>query len=94
MAAAEVLRKMSFMSMGAEAYEIERKSTFRTEFIRQSCETLKTSPQMLRRRDPEYYDIILANASAATDRMWEEEKKLIAKWEEQRRKIRESVTLS
>ena len=41
---------------------------------------MRTTPQEMRRRDPEYYKSILARVSEETDKMWDEEKKLILKW--------------
>ena len=54
---------------------------------------MKIDPRRIRNEDPEYYDLILSKAAEATEKMWNEEKKLIAKWLEQDRKIVESVRM-
>lgn len=94
MGKSEIQRKLEFLSKGAYIYETEWRSVFRTEYINHFCDNMKTTPQEMRRKDPEYYESILARASEETDRMWNEEKKLILKWEEQNQKIRESVALT
>ncbi|MBR5407657.1 MAG: hypothetical protein IK111_08445 [Lachnospiraceae bacterium] len=84
---------MAFWSMGADEYESERKSGFMNEYINQFCKNMRTTPQEMRRKDPGYYKMILARASEETDKMWNEEKKLILKWKEQNKKVIESATL-
>lgn len=83
----EVQRKMEYLSNGADIYEAGWRNTCRNEYIKQSCEYMKMSPQAMKAKNPEYYKEILARANEIADRKWEEEKRLIAKWEEQRRNI-------
>ena len=94
MGMSEIQRKMRYMSMGAEQHESMRRREFRKEYISQYCKNMRLDQHVLKNSDPEYYEIIMNKAAEATDKMWEEEQKLIDKWEEQNRKIRESVTMA
>lgn len=85
---------MEYFSVGMEQYKASRTADFQKEFIDQYCKNLKQNPYTLKSKDPEYYRMILSLASDATDKMWEEEMKLIEKWEDQRKRICESVRLA
>ena len=90
----EVQRKMEYMSKGADMYESGWRSNIRDEYIRQSCEYMNLTPQAMKLKNPEYYKEILARACEEADLKWEEEKALIAKWEEQRKNILGSVRMA
>lgn len=91
MGKAEIQRKMEYFSVGMEQYRTERKAAFQKEFIDQHCRNMKLNPSTIKTRDPEYYKMILSLAADATDKMWDNEMKLIEKWEDQRKKICASV---
>lgn len=90
----EIQRKMEYMSVGAEIYESGWKNNTRSDYIKQSCDYLNMSPQALRIKNPAYYKDIVTRAGEVADMKWEEEKLLIAKWEEQRRTILESARMA
>ncbi|MCR5604249.1 MAG: hypothetical protein K6G27_11195 [Lachnospiraceae bacterium] len=89
----EIQRKLRFMTLGAEQYESMLRKDFRKNYIDQYCKNMKIDPRRVKNEDPEYYELILSKAAEATEKMWDEEKKLIAKWIEQDRKIVESVRM-
>jgi hypothetical protein len=90
----EIQRKMEYISLGADMYEAGWKNNYKSDYIKQSCDFLRTTPQAMRIKNPVYYKDIVARAGEAADMKWEEEKLLIAKWEDQRRTILESARMA
>ena len=90
----EIQRKMEYISLGAEMYEAGWKNNYKSDYIKQTCDFLRTTPQAMRIKNPVYYKDIVARAGEAADMKWEEEKLLIAKWEDQRRTILESARMA
>ncbi len=79
---------MEYISIGADMYETGWKNNYKSEYLRQACDDMNMTPQALRMKNPEYYKDIVSRASEVAEQKWEEEKLLIAKWEEQRSKVR------
>ena len=94
MGMSEIQRKMTYISVGPEQYESMIRRDYRSEYLERYCKNMKINLYTVRKKDPEYYEIIMASAAEATERMWAEEKKLIDKWEEQKRRICESVKMA
>ena len=44
----EIQRKMEYISMGADMYEAGWKNNYKSDYIRQSCDFLRTTPQAMR----------------------------------------------
>ena len=80
----EIERKLEYFSRGAEDYKTERMKRYRNEYLEYLCKNLKTTPQEMKRKDSEYYDMLLKRAVEATDKMWKKEEALILKWKKQR----------
>ena len=90
----EVQRKMEYISMGADMYEAGWKNNYKSEYIRQCCEYMNMTSQAMRIKNPEYYKDIISRANEVAEQKWEEEKLLIAKWEEQRSKVRDFAKMA
>ncbi|MBR5406689.1 MAG: hypothetical protein IK111_03490 [Lachnospiraceae bacterium] len=90
----EIQRKMEYMAKGADMYEAGWKSSYKNDYIRQTCEYMGMTPQAMKIKNPGYYAEILLKAGEEAGREWEEEKRLIEKWEEQRRRILESARMA
>ncbi len=87
----EIQRKLDYIAKGPEAYESDRKRTYKKDYLEYLCKNMRTTPHEMKQKDPEYYELLLQRAIEATDRMWEEDKKLIAKWNKQREEIIKNV---
>lgn len=90
----EVQRKMEYMAKGADMYKAGWKSSYKDDYIRTTCEYMGMTPQAMKQNNPGYYAEIQFRAGEEADKEWEEEQRLIDKWEEQRRNILESVRMA